>query len=266
MIFIHKKQNYNEFGTNIPDCDAQSFSTDFNGINRGGISIASNTEATRIMGARINGQDYFFNSPVVIIDRLLYGQAGIVPDVSEKVGNAMRDLYRTEFNLTGIPFLFTCGWDTPLNLNYTSHAIDNSGISGHNNVTSYMIYQFRNNNIWSASTGVTYNLMGDGRLAINSDIDPRMTCALSDLKFLEIKSLFTNTPDIIMENIRNNPDDLTISLTYVTHLTEEFITRLLYPLLNKGMVNNSKIQKIGDVNLNNSLRNALIALGWNVLL
>lgn len=267
MIFIGKTQRYTRYGTYLPECKAVPFDNGTNKMNIGGIGINGNSNTgVRLVGAKVNTVEYLFDNPVLIIDRLNYGVAGIVPNASELVGNAMRTLYQNEFSLIEIPFLFTCGWDEVLIKNYTAHAFDNSSISGHDNSDAYMIYQFRDiYGNWSVNYGSgTYNLVTTTSLAIESDIDPYMRCSLENIEDIEIKSVYTTTPDIILDGVADNPNNLTILLTYVSYLTEDEITQLFYPILQKGAATSCTINKIGNINMSASLKSQLEGLGWTV--
>lgn len=267
MIFIHRPQVYTKFGTHVPDCKSVPFSSSINGMNKGGIGVLSSLHnAVRIVGARINGTDKIFPTPVNVIDRTLYGPTGIFPNASELVGNAMRTMYLDEFSLTDIPFLFTIGWDASLSRNYTAHAIDNSSISGHGNGTAYMIYQLRSNaGVWGSNYGSgTFNVVTTASLAIESDIDPYMRCSLENITDIEIKSLFTTNPDGILLGVKDNPNNLNILLTYVSHLSSAFITQLFDPILDKGVATGCEINNIGTVNMTPTLKLQLQNLGWIV--
>lgn len=267
MIFIGKSQAYSKYGTYLPECKAVPFSTGSLEMNIGGIGIVAATNtAVRVVGIKIDGTERFFDVPVTFIDRNLFGVSGIYPNASELVGNAVRDLYQSEFSLTEIPFLFTCGWDVVLSRNYTAHAIDNNGVSPHNNTNAYMIYQFRDNfGNWGLNYGSgTYNNPTTASLAIESDIDPYMRCSLENIQNIEIKSLFTTTPDIILEGIKENPENLTILLTYVSYLTSDEIAQLFNPILQKGAATNCDINNIDPVNMSEALKTELETLGWSV--
>lgn len=266
MIIVNNPNSYSTFGTFLPQCRSEPFSGDSYGLNIGGIGILTpSVLGVRVVGIRINLNDYFFNKPVEIIDRINYSTIGIVPNVSKLVGESVRSLYENQFSLIGVPFLFTLGWDPILMQNYTAHAIDNSDISGHDNATAYMIYQFKNNSgVWGANYSGSYNGVSTTALAINSDIDPYVRCCLENIKKIELKSLYTQQPDVILEGIKKNPTNMTIDLTYNTHLSISFIDQLFYPILQKGTATNSKIRASGFVNMSISLKSKLQNLGWTV--
>ena len=266
MIFIHKAQTYSPFGTFIPDCKSVPFSGGANKMNIGGLGFNSATNnAVRVVGMKINGSEQLFDSPVEFINRALYGVQGVYPKASELVGNAVRTFYYNEYSMEEVPFLFTCGWDVNLQKNYTAHAIDNSSITGHTNTSAYMIYQFQDNlGVWGANTGATYNILSTASLAIESDIDPYMRCSLENILAIEIKSLYTTNPDIILLGVIENPVNLNILLTYVSHLSSSFIDQLFYPILQKGTATNCTVDKIGAVYMSLSLKTQLQNLGWTV--
>lgn len=267
MIFINNGSTYSPFGTELPECKAIPFDGGTSKMNIGGVGFSTSTNlAVRIVGVKLNGTEYFFPNPVVFIDRSLYGTAGILPNASELIGNAMRSLYVDEFSLEDIPFLFTSGYDSVLQKNYTAHAIDNSSISGLTNTDAYMVYQFKNNlGVWGSNYGAgTYNILTTASLAIESDIDPYMRCSLENIKNIEIKSLFTSNPDIILSGMPDNPVGVTILLTYVSHLSSAFIDQLFYPVLQLGTATGCIVNNIGAVNMTTTLKNELQALGWTV--
>lgn len=267
MIFLNNAKTYSVYGTELPECKSIPFDSGTHKMNIGGIGFfVHSTLAVRVVGMKLNGVEYFFSSPVVFIDRMLYGTFGIVPNASELVGNAVRSLYYDQFSLEEIPFLFTCGYDGVLGQNYTAHAIDNSSISGLNNTDAYMIYQFKNNaGVWGANYGAgTYNILSTASLAIESDIDPYMRCSLENILEIEIKSLYTTTPDIILSGMKQNPVNVTILLTYVSHLSSAFIDQLFYPVLQLGTATGCVINNIEPVNMSISLKNQLQSLGWTV--
>jgi len=266
MIFIHKANKYSPFGTHIPDCKSVPFDGGANKMNIGGLGFnAATNNAVRATGIKINGSIYTFDVPVEFINRTNYGVQGIYPNASEIVGNTIRTFYYNEFGMEDVPFLFTCGWDATLQKNYTAHAIDNSSITGHTNTSSYLIYQFQDNlGVWGSNTGNTYNLVSTASLAIESDIDPYMRCSLENISTFELKSLYTTKPDIIFLGVPDNPSNLTILLTYVSHLSSEFIDQLFYPILQKGVSTGCEVNKIGAVNMTNSLKTELQNLGWTV--
>lgn len=267
MVFINKAKTYSPYGTNIPECKSVPFLGSLNKMNIGGVGFLNNTNtAVRIVGVKIDTTEYFFPTPIVFLDRMVYGVAGVYPNASELIGNAMRTFYYDEFTLVDIPFLFTCGWDANLNKNYTAHAIDNSVISGHNNSDAYMIYQFKDNfGTWGTNYGSgTFNYVTTAALAIESDIDPYMVCSLENIQDIEIKSLYTSTPDIILAGVKDNPNNLEIKLTYVSHLSSSFIDQLFYPILQKGVVTNCQVTNIGPVSMSSTLKSQLQTLGWVV--
>lgn len=266
MIFIHKAQTYSPFGTYIPECKSVPFDGGSNKMNIGGIGFSTNTNnAVRIMGIKINGTEHLFTNSIEFINRTLYGVQGVYPNASELVGNAIRTFYYDEFSMEDVPFLFTCGWDATLQKNYTAHAIDNSSITGHTNTNAYLIYQFQDNlGVWGANTGNTYNIVSTASLAIESDIDPYMRCSLENILNIEIKSLYTTQPDIILSGVIENPVNLTIQLTYVSHLSSAFIDQLFYPILQKGNCTGCAINKVGVVNMSLTLKTQLQNLGWSV--
>jgi len=267
MIFVSTPSEYSRYGTYLPECQVTPFVSTNSGVNVGGISIQSSTNrAIRVTGIYLNGTAYSFPQPVEIINRDVYGLAGVYPNVSESVGKAVRDLYSSVFSMSEKPFLFTVGWNPNANENYTAHIIDNSAITGHNNNVAYMIYQYKGNNgVWGANTGPTYNGYGTDTPTINSDVDPIMRCALKNLKNIQIKSLYTTNPDIILEGIADNPTNLTIKFTYLEHLSTAFIDQLLYPLTQKNPAVNGQFLKIGNLNLSPSTRTTLENLNWTFL-
>lgn len=265
MIFINKPQKYSPFGTNLPDCKSIPFDSGEDKINIGGIGISINSNTSvRCVGVKLNGVEYFFPNPVVFIDRTLYGPAGVFPNTSELIGNAMRSLYFNEFSLTDVPFLFTCGYDSVSLQNFTAHGIDNSSITNHNNTNAYMIYQFRDNSgNWSANYGSgSFNFAFTSSIAINSDIDPYMRCSLENISNIELKSLYTTQPDIILSGLKNNPNNVSITLTYISHLSSNFIDQLFYPVLQLGQSTNCSVFNIGAVNMSTNLKLKLQELGW----
>jgi len=267
MIFLNNAKTYSTYGTELPDCKSVPFDGGSNKMNIGGLGFSISTnQAVRVVGVKLDGTEYFFPNPVVFIDRTLYGTSGVLPNASELVGNAMRSLYFDEFALEEIPFLFTCGYDSVLLKNYTAHAIDNSSISGLTNTSAYMIYQFKDNlGVWGSNYGSgTYNILATASLAIESDIDPYMRCSLENILNIEIKSLYTNTPDIILSGMPINPFNITILLTYVSHLSSAFIDQLFYPVLQLGTATGCIINNIGTVNMSITLKNQLQSLGWIV--
>lgn len=266
MIFISRPTEYSDYGTYLPPCDATPFNITTSAMNVGGIGISASTNrAVRVTGVRLNGTDYFFPQPVEFINRDVYNIAGVYPNASERVGKAMRDLYYNTFNLSNIPFLFTVGWNPTGSENYTAHVIDNDPINGFNNNTSFMIYQFKmNNGVWGTNIINTYNTLSTGAISINSDVDPFMRCAIKNLKEVQLKSLYTATPDIILEGLSNTPSNLNVKLTYLEHLSLDYIDQLLYPLLKKTPTN-CTISKIGNVNLRPSTKTALQTKGYTFL-
>jgi hypothetical protein len=92
-----------------------------------------------------------------------------------------------------------------------------------------------------------------------------MRCALKNLKNIQIKSLYTTNPDIILEGIADNPTNLTIKFTYLEHLSTAFIDQLLYPLTQKNPAVNGQFLKIGNLNLSPSTRTTLENLNWTFL-
>lgn len=267
MFFVANAQKYSPFGTPLPPCQVTPFSSSVGGMNIGGIGIlASSVIAVRIVGARINNTEHFFPTPVLVIDRLVNGIAGTYSNASELVGNAMRTLYSSVFSMSKIPFLFTIGWDVVLSKNYTAHAIDNSTITNHNNANAYMIYQFRDiNGIWGSNYGNgTYNVLSTTSLAIESDIDPLMRCSLNNITNIEIKSLYTSQPDIILSGIPMNPNNINILLTYISYLSYAQIDQLFYPVLQLGAATGCSIDNFDTVNMSAGTKAQLQALGWAV--
>lgn len=262
MIFISRPTEYSDYGTYLPSCDVTPFDITTSAMNVGGIGISSATNrAVRVTGIRLNSTDYYFPQPVEFINRDLYGLAGVHPKASENVGKVMKDLYST-FNMYNVPFLFTVGWNPIDSENYTAHVIDNSTITNLSNSSAFMIYQFKmNNGVWGANVLNTYNTLSTGAITINSDIDPFVRCAIKDLKEVQLKSLYTETPDIILEGLSNTPSNLNIKLTYLEHLSLDYMDQLLAPLLRKTPTN-CTISRIGNVNIRPSTRTALQTKGY----
>jgi hypothetical protein len=128
-----------------------------------------------------------------------------------------------------------------------------------------MIYQFKDNSgTWNANYNGSFNSISTTSLAINSDIDPYARCCLSNITKIELKSLYVNQPDIILEGVKKNPSNMIIDLTYNAHLSSSFIDQLFYPILQKGAATNSKIRASGFVNMSTSLKNNLQNLGWTI--
>ncbi len=242
------------------------FSGGLNEMNIGGIGIgASNNLGVRVVGVRLDGQNRIFTTPVTIIDRQLYGIGGVVPSASKDVGAAVRDVYSNVFSLSNIPFLFTVGWNANALENYTAHAIDNDPDNGLNNPTAYMIYQFKDMfGVWGANYAPSFNYLAQSSLAINSDIDPFARCALSSVKNIELKSLYTTQPDIILESMPNNPQNITITLTYMSHLSSIFMEQIFYPVIEKGVSTNCEINGSSLTNLPSTTKTNLQNLGWIV--
>lgn len=262
MIFISRPTEYSDYGTYLPQCDATPFDISTSAMNVGGIGISSATNrAVRVTGIRLNGTDFYFPQPVEFINRDVYGLAGVHPKASENVGKVVRDFYST-LNMYNIPFLFTVGWNPTDSENYTAHVIDNNVANGLSNNVAFMIYQFKmNNGIWGSNILSTYNTLSTGAITINSDVDPFMRCAIKNLKEVQLKSLYTETPDIILEGLSNTPSNLNVKLTYLEHLSLDYIDQLLAPLLRKTPTN-CTISKIGNVNIRNSTRTALQTKGY----
>ena len=271
MILSANTQSYSTYGTHLPTCTTLPFIYGVNQMNLGGIGISStNSTKVRVVGIKLNGANRYFSTPVIIIDRTLYGVGGVVPNVSELVGNAVRTIYQSVFNLTNIPFLFTVNWDSTFLKNFTSHAIDNSTHTNHNNNNCFMIYQFLNSSgVWGADYLNTFNSLDSNfgpvtPLSINSDVYLYIRFALSSINKIEIASLVTAHPDIILEGLPINPIDIEINLTYLQKLSESLITQLLYPLLLKETATNCVINITGTINLNNEIKTQLQSLGWTV--
>lgn len=242
------------------------FSSLANDMNIGGIGIsATNNLGVRVVGIRLDGSNRYFTLPVTIIDRFLYGLSGVVPDVSKIVGAAVRDIYTDVFSLSDIPFLFTVGWNANTLENYTAHAIDNNPDNGLNNPSAYLIYQFKNmSGVWSNDYAPSFNYLSTSSLAINSDIDPLARCALNSVDTIELKSLFTQQPDIILDGLPSTPSNKTINLTYMSHLSIAFLDQLFFPLLQKNNVTNSEINGTTLTLLSTTTKNNLQNKGWVV--